>query len=220
MTNRPYFTTSARRLGIVSAGGVVALELAYLGALVAGLAALPSPDAPIGNPWFTVLEVLILMLVPFMVLFMVSVHAWSPEETRTYGLGAALFMTLVAGVTSAVHLGILTLGRHEGFADMGWLFSFTWPSVAYAMDILAWDLFFPIAVFCAVPVFRREPEDRRIRLVLIWSGALALAGLAGAFLGDMRVRNVGIVGYVGLFPVAVALIGLRWRDYRPGTTRP
>ncbi|MEQ9398892.1 MAG: hypothetical protein RJQ04_06945 [Longimicrobiales bacterium] len=220
MTNRPYFTPGARRLGIAAASGVVVVEIVYLVVLLVGLATLPSPDAPIGDPWFTALEVLILGLVPFLVLLMVCVHAWSAEETRPHGLAAALFMVLVAAVTSAVHLGILTLGRHDAFAGLDWLFSFTWPSVAYAMDILAWDLFFPLAAFSAMPVFGREPGDRRIRLALAWSGALALVGLAGAFLGDMRIRNIGILGYVGVFPVAVVLIGLRWRAYRPGTTRP
>ncbi|MEQ8331308.1 MAG: hypothetical protein RH859_12690 [Longimicrobiales bacterium] len=176
MTDRPYFTAGARRLGIAAASGVVVVEIVYLVVLLVGLATLPSPDAPIGDPWFTALEVLI--------------------------------------------LGILTLGRHDAFAGLDWVFSFTWPSVAYAMDILAWDLFFPLAAFSAMPVFGREPGDRRIRLALAWSGALALVGLAGAFLGDMRIRNIGILGYVGVFPVAVALIGLRWRAYRPGTTRP
>jgi hypothetical protein len=44
------------------------------------------------------------------------------------------------------------------------------------------------------------------------SGVLALAGLAGVFLNDMQVRNIGIVGYAVVFPVAAALIGiLFWR---------
>ena len=33
----------------------------------------------------------------------------------------------------------------------------------------------------------------------------ALAGLAGVAVGDMQLRNIGIIGYVGVFPVAVAL---------------
>jgi hypothetical protein len=43
---------------------------------------------------------------------------------------------------------------------------------------------------------------------LVASGVLALAGLGGAIVGDMRLRNIGIVGYAGVFPIAAALIAL------------
>ncbi len=40
------------------------------------------------------------------------------------------------------------------------------------------------------------------------SAVLALAGLSGVGVGDMRLRNVGIVGYVGVFLVVAALLGV------------
>jgi len=210
------FTRSARRLGIASAVGVVSLEIAYLTCLVVGLATLPSPQDPIADPWFTALELLILAMMPFMVALMVSVHAWSSQETKARSMTAVVFMALVAVVTSAVHFAVLTLSRQEAFGDMGWLFSFTWPSVVYALDILAWDLFFPASVLFAMPVFHTGRLERGIRFVLGASGVLALAGLAGVFLNDMQVRNIGIVGYTVVFPVAAALMGiLFWRAELP-----
>ena len=38
------------------------------------------------------------------------------------------------------------------------------------------------------------------------SGALALAGLSEVIVGDMQLRNIGIVGYAGVFPIAEILI--------------
>jgi len=35
--------------------------------------------------------------------------------------------------------------------------------------------------------------------MMIASGVLALAGLSGVVVGDMQLRNIGIVGYVGVF---------------------
>ena len=69
------FTATARRLGLVSAVGTVLLSAGYAAALVAGLWSLPSPQQPIGNPWFSVLEVFILLLLPLLVRLMVAVHA-------------------------------------------------------------------------------------------------------------------------------------------------
>jgi hypothetical protein len=206
------FTRSARRLGIASGVGVVSLGISYLVCLIIGLASLPSPQDPIGDPWFTALEILILAMMPFMVTLMVSVHAWSAKENKAQSVASVVFMTLVAVITSAVHFAILTLSQQDAFRDMAWFFSFSWPSVVYALDILAWDFFFPLSVLFAVPVFGRDRLENRIQILLGVSGVLALAGLAGVFLNDMQVRNIGIVGYAVVFPVAAALIGiLFWR---------
>lgn len=46
---------SLRRLGVASATSTVVLSLAYAVPLTAGLLSLPSPDAPIGEPWFAMM---------------------------------------------------------------------------------------------------------------------------------------------------------------------
>lgn len=210
------FTRSARRLGITSSIGVVSLGIAYLGCLAVGLATLPSPQEPIANPWFTALEILILAMMPFMVTLVVSIHAWSARESKVQSMTALVFMALLAVTTSAVHFAILTLSRQDAFQGMEWLFSFSWPSVVYALDILAWDFFFPLSVLFAVAVFNGGRLENWIRFSLGLSGVLALGGLAGVFLNDMQVRNIGILGYAVVFPVAAALIGiLFWKARLP-----
>lgn len=206
-----------RRLGLVSAFGVALLGVAYLVCLAFGLASLASPEDPIADPWFTALEILILAMMPLMVTLMVSVHAWSAAETKVHGLTAVVFMAMVAAITSAVHFGILTLARHEAFEDLSWLFAFSWPSVVYALDILAWDVFFPLAVLFAAPVFAGGGLEAWIRISLRVSGVLALAGLV---VGDMGVRNVGIVGYAVVFPVAAASMGVLFRRMPVGGAGP
>ena len=47
-----------------------------------------------------------------------------------------------------------------------------------------------------------------MRALLLASGRLALAGLSGLVLDDMRLRGVGIVGYAVVFPVAAALLAV------------
>src|SRR5512133_4238082 len=164
---------AARRLGIVSAVGVVALDVAYAITLVVGFLSLKSPEQPIGDPMFSILEVLIIVMMPVMVALMVAVHAWAPSHAKTLSLTAVIFMGLLAGVTCSVHFVILTLSRQAasaGQSSLPLLLSFKWPSVAYALDILAWDFFFALSVLFAAPVFRQGRLEAAIRILLLVSG--------------------------------------------------
>ena|SRR5215207_3993931 len=204
------FTATARSLGIFSAAATVILLVAYAVTLTVGLASLESPQQPIGDPMFTILEVLIIVMMPAMVALIVAVHAWAPMQAKTLTLTSLVFMGLLAGVTSVVHFCVLTLSRQPEFAGRPWeslVFPFAWPSVVYALDILAWDVFFPLSVLFAAPVFRGSRLAAWIR-VLIASGVLSLAGLSGVVACDMQLRNIGIVGYVGVFLVVAALLAI------------
>jgi hypothetical protein len=205
------FSATARRLGITSAVATVVLVIAYAVTLAVGLLSLESPRQPIGDPMFTILEVLIIVMMPAMVALMVAVHAWAPPHAKTLSLASLVFMSLLAGVTCVVHFCVLTLSRQPEFAGRRWLpliFSFEWPSVAYALDILAWDVFFAFSMLFAAPVFRGSRLAAWIRVLMIASGVLALAGLSGVVVGDMQLRNIGIVGYVGVFLVVAALLAV------------
>jgi hypothetical protein len=208
------FTPSARRLGIASAGGVAALLLAYATTLAVGLASLASPNEPIADPMFSILEVLILLLAPAMVALMAAVHAWAPASRRALTLTAFACMTVAAGITCSVHFAILAVSRDPAFAQQPWaplVFSFRWPSLAYALDILAWDFFFALAMLFAAPAFRGTRLAAVIRGTMTASGLLALAGLWGVAARDMQLRNVGIVGYVGVFLVVAVLLAVLFR---------
>jgi hypothetical protein len=196
------FSATARRLGIFSAVGVAVLDVAYAITLTVGFLSLKSPQEPIGDPMFSSLEVLIILMMPAMVTLMVAVHAWAPLHAKTLSLTALVFMSLLAGVTCGVHFVILTLTRQAAFAGQPWLplfLSFRWPSVVYALDILGWDFFFALSMLFAAPVFGGSRLTVSIRMLMTASGLLALAGLSGVVAGDMQLRNIGIVGYLGYF---------------------
>lgn len=212
------FTASARRLGMVSAVGTVLLSVVYTATLVAGLLSLQSPQQPIGDPWFSILEILIILTTPVMVAQMVAILAWAPPETKAFGLMALVFMCLLAGLTCSLHFVILTVSRQASFAGLSWLplfLSFKWPSVAYALDILAWDLFFPLSALSASLVFSGNRLAMSIRALMVVSGVLALGGLSGVIGGDMQLRNIGIVGYGVVFPVAALLMAILFYQTTP-----
>jgi hypothetical protein len=205
------FTATARSFGILSAVATVILLVAYAVTLVVGLLSLESPQEPIGDPMFTILEILIIVMMPAMVALMVAVHAWAPMHAKTLTLTSVVFMGLLAGVTSVVHFCVLSLSRQPEFAGQSWLpmvLSFKWPSVVYALDILAWDIFFPLSMLFAAPVFWGSRLAAWIRVLMIASGVLAFAGLSGVVVGDMQLRNIGIVGYVGVFLVVATLLAV------------
>src|SRR5215213_8141144 len=151
------FAATARSLGIFSAAATVILLVAYAVTLAVGLLSLESPQQPIADPMFSILEVLIIIVMPAMVALMVAVHAWAPIHAKTLSLTSIIFMGLLAGVTCSLHFVILTLSRQPEFTAQLWLplvLSFNWPSVAYALDILGWDVFFALSMLFAAPVFR------------------------------------------------------------------
>ena len=212
------FTPTARRLGFFSAVATAILLVAYAITLVIGLASLKSPDDPIGNPWFTLLEVEIIVMMPAIVALFVAVHAWTPARAKTLSLSSVVFMGVLAGITCSLHFVVLTLSRQAEFGDQPWLplfMSFEWPSVVYALDILAWDIFFAVAILFAAPVFSGSRLAAWIRGLMIASGVLSLAGLSGVVLGSMQWRNIGIVGYVPVFLVVVVLLAILFHRTAP-----
>lgn len=128
-----------------------------------------------------------------------------------YSLTALANMILMAGITSSVHFVILTVSHlieSAGFPWVSLFFSFTWPSVTYTLDILAWDIFFALSMLFAAPVFKVGRLEKTVRILMIASGVLSLAGLIGVPLADMNIRNIGIIGYAVVSIVVFLLLGI------------
>jgi cytochrome c oxidase subunit IV len=103
----------------------------------------------------------------------------------------------------------LTVGRQVDASVMPGFdrfFSFKWPSVVYALDIVACDFCFGLALLLAVPVFVGTGIQRAIRIGLVVAGVLCLAGLLGVVTANMQIRNIGVVGYAIVFPAVTLLI--------------
>lgn len=196
------------RMGIVAGTTVGVLCLAYAAVLVIGLLTVPSQDQQIQDPWFTLMEVLIIAISPAMVAFTVALHAWVPLGRKSVALLSVVFMGMCAVVTCSVHFAVLFLSHHQAFAADLWVrlvFSFTWPSVVYALDILAWDFFFPLAALFAALCVQGTGLAGLVRRFLFASAGFAFLGLLGVPLANMNIRNIGIVGYAVLFPAAAGL---------------
>lgn len=215
---RDDFTPRHRTLGKAAAWSAFVLGIIYAVTTILGLLSLQSPQDPIGDPYFTMMEILIILMMPLMVVSMVAVHAYASSEVKAYSLSALAFMVVVAGITCSIHFVVLTVSRQFEAAGSAWapqLFSFRWPSVVYTLDILAWDFFFPLSMLCAAPVFKGDGLKKSVRALMIVSAILSFAGLAGVPLANMDVRNIGVIGYGLVAPVVFLLLGVVFgRDER------
>src|SRR6266536_2519923 len=218
------FTAQHRTIGRAAAWAVFFLAVLYTVPLVLGLLSLKSPQDPIGDPYFSIMELLIVLMAPLMVVSMVAVHAYAAPEVKIYSLTALCFMILLVGLTSSVHFVILTVGHQIEASGLPWVplfLSWKWPSVVYTLDILAWDFFFALSMLLAAPVFKGGRLEITVRILMIVSGVLSLAGLIGVPLANMQVRDIGIVGYAVVAPVAFLLLGMLFGRTQqvPGATR-
>ena len=194
------FTLQHRLIGIYSTSAVFILQILYFFTTILGFLSLNSPQDPIGDPYFTIMEILIILIAPLMLICMVTVNAYARPTVKVYSTISLIFMIIVTVITSSVHF--------SGFIGSQSLFSFQWPSVVYSLDILAWDWFFALSMFFAVPVFKGPNLNIVLRVLMIISGTLSLAGLVGVPLADMQIRNIGIIGYALVAPFVFLLIGL------------
>jgi hypothetical protein len=204
-------THHARTVGRYAAFGVFVVGVLY--AIVTGLGflSLESADYPIGDPYFTIMELLIIVIVVLMLAAMVSVQQIAQPTRRIYGMFATICMAMMAGITSSLHFVILTVGKDLEATGERWVplvTSFEWPSVVYALDILAWDWFFALSMLSGALVFQGPGLARRVRILMLVSGALSLAGLIGVPLSNMQYRNIGIIGYGIVAPIAFLCIGI------------
>ncbi|MCW5982044.1 MAG: hypothetical protein KIT09_28420 [Bryobacteraceae bacterium] len=194
----------AYKLGSWAAGAAVAIGLAYIATLIAGFAQVGFA-APIGDPVLALMEILTLLSAPAIVVAIAVVHHHAASERKIFGALALAFTVIFAGITSAVHFVQLTASRQLGAAG------FAWPSEVYAAELLAWDGFLGLGLIFAAAVFPGGGAERRLRRALGLSGVLALAGIAGPAVGDMRLQRIGILGYAGLLPVAFFLLARFFR---------
>jgi|SRR5215207_5235357 len=123
----------------------------------------------------------------------------------------ALGWTLImAALTITVHFVELTFARRiDVQATPGYprLFAFEWPSLLVAVELLAWHLFFGLALLFAAFAFQGRGTEAIVRIGLTASGALCLVGLLGPALGNFNWRLPGVLGYGVAFPLLCLLIG-------------
>lgn len=198
-------------MGRIASNLTALLLVAYVVTTLLGFASLESPDDPIQDPYFTLMEIFILLMMPLMLLVMVAFHQWAHPSKQIYSLAALGFLAISTGITSSVHFVVWTVGQpiSEQVDNGDYFFSFQWPSVAYALDILSWDWFFAWSMlFGAFIVNWRTRIEKAIRILMLTSAVLSFVGLIALPLDNMDVRIIGIVGYAFVTIPVFILLGV------------
>jgi hypothetical protein len=207
--SRASWTSTERAVGRAACWVIFLLSLAYVPAMLAGFLANGGFDKPVADPYLAVMEVLILLMaIPLVALF-ACVHAYAPANRKTLTLSAFALVTVAVGITVCVHVVLLTAGRQlDAATSPGYdlLLSWSWPSVAFSLDIASWDFFLGFGLLLAAAAFTGPGLTRFVRRGLLLSGAVCLFGLVGAATGNMGLRDIGIAGYAVILPVVLLVM--------------
>lgn len=197
---------SVAQLGRWSALAVFLVGIAYAIALTAGFAVHGLAE-PIVDPILAVMEVLTVLSAIPMVVLMASVLSITSTDRKVFGVVALAFTVLFAGTTIAVHFVELTARRQLGSAGI------VWPSVTYAVELLAWNLFLGLALLFAAPAFAGGGRERNVRRGMTVTGLLCIVGVVGPAVGNMRLQLVGVFGYAVVLPVVCLMVAGVFRHH-------
>lgn len=195
-------TDRDRAMGAWLARAFFGFGVAYAVVVVAGFVSLGNVRDPLPDPYLAIADILIFAMAPVMVMLMIAIHRCAPPRAKAYTVAALGWMLAAATTTMAVHFVQLTVARrisHAAVPGYDRIFGWQWPSAIYGLDIVAWDIFFGLALLFAVPAFTRK-SDTLVRAGFIASGSLCLTGLIGPAVNNLAWRSIGIFGYTVVFP--------------------
>ena len=201
------FTPQARTLGILAAWLTFAVTEVY--AVVSGVAYASQGTAVESGPFLSIMALLVVVMGPFLVLSMVAVHAYASPRHKPYSLAALAFMIACVTVTSCINFLLLMVSSQPNLFSESWQALFLptrWPAPAFVLDNFVWDWFFGISMLLAAPVFGGNTLKSALRLVMILSGALCLAGLVWLAVSPAQAILVGILGWGAAGPFVFLLL--------------
>lgn len=153
------------------------------------------------------MEILTIFSSLFLLLFTVSFfskYGWNYD-----GVLASMFMGLSFLTTLVVHFSSIVLTRSSLISNdiYSSLLSFSWPSIFYNLDIIAWDILFGLS-FIYSGKFVRKNYDKLIGNLMIVAGLLSLIGIIAIPMNNINLRFIGVFGYV-VIPIVVCILVIK-----------
>ena len=200
------------QLGLQAAWANFILFIVYDLIVIAGI---EIGQGVLQEPYLAIAEVLTLIGAPLLILLIAAIHECAPKDAKVFSLTSLGWMILLAGTTIIVHFVNLTLWRQisiEQRTDFVRFLGWEWPSMLFAMELVAWHLFFGLSMFFAAFAFIGKGREKVVRIALIVTGLLCIIGLVGPLLGNLMWRSIGIFGYGIAFPVVCIMIARVFRN--------
>jgi len=143
------------------------------------------------------MEIFTMISAVLLLLFAISIDQVVEQDKRLFSIFSVLMMLGLVILTFFCHFINITIGKNliKNNEILGYLFSLTWPSLIFAVDILAWDIFFGLS-FIALGISIMDIFAKKIiAITMIIAGILSLVGLISLPLNNMNLRYIGVFGY-------------------------
>lgn len=210
------FTAQARILGIFAAWMTFIVNEVY--AVVSGLAYMSKGTPVESGPFLSIMALLVVVMGPFLVLSMVAVHAYASPNNKLYSLAALVFMIACVAITSCINFSLFMVSSQPNLFSESWRALFLpckWPVPAFVLDNFVWDWFFGISMLLAAPIFSGNTIKAALRLVMILSGLLCLAGLVWLAVSPAQAIIVGILGWGAAGSIVFLLLAKMFGGVKP-----
>ena len=205
MTASQRWSRSARRLGIASATGILAVGILYVAVITLWLIIEATPREPIGDPYLAVMEVLTMVSALALLGLVFAIWCYADAARRLSALTALSIGSLAAILTMAVHFVQLTAVRQLWRAGHLGDYRLVWPSFLFAVEYFVWDILVGLTMVAAGFALSGGRAARPPRLAFLLGGVLCFVGSVGPFSGRMFVQNLAVLGYALVLPIAGAL---------------
>ena len=211
------WSRSARRLGIASSTGLLAVGILYVAVITLWLIIEATPRAPIGDPYLAVMEVLTMVSALALLGLVIAIWCFADVARRLPALTALAIGSLAVGLTMAVHFVQLTAIRQLWRAGRLADYRLVWPSALFAVEYFVWDILVGFTLLSVSFALAGGPAAGPARRTLLISGVLCLVGAAGPLSGRMLLQNVAVLGYAVVLPIAGALTARMFRAALPSS---
>jgi hypothetical protein len=201
------FTALTRKLGLFSTWMTFALFEIY--AVISGMVFVSQGKAVESGTSLAIMSLLVVLMGPFLILSMVSIHAYAPAEKKAYSLAALIFMSACVAITSCTNFMLLIVSSMPDLFSESWQSMFlpcVWPAPAFVLDNFTWDWFFGISMLLAAPIFSGTKLKNGIRLLMFTSGVLCIAGLIWLSIAPAQAIIIGILGWGAAGPFVFLLL--------------
>jgi hypothetical protein len=152
-----------------------------------------------------------LLLGPAMVVLMLSVHYYAPQDKKILSLAAAAFTILYAGLCGVNYFVQITVVRQSilngDFVRLAPFIMANPQSAMLAIDTLGYFFLF-LATLFAAPIFAGGKLENAIRWLLVISGILGLFGVLGFAIGEQTMYFIGLMGSGLPFLAATMLLAV------------
>lgn len=203
----PTFSAKARGLGVLASWLTFAVVEVY--AIVSGIAFASQGRAVESGPFLSVMALLVVLMGPFLIASLAAVHAYAPPTHKVYALAGLAFMVACVAVTSCINfLLLLVSSRPELFAESfrAMFVPCRWPAPAFVLDNFVWDWFFGVSMLLTAPIFGGDTLRSSLRILMLTSGVLCLAGLVWLAVSPSQAIIIGILGWGAAGPIVFLLL--------------